>query len=263
VTEYGGAIFLQTYGTPNMVISNTTFLANVANYDTYYKPAGGAILTHQAMTIDSCTFVSNRTPNGPGGALGLIGDNADVTVKNSTFSGNKVERAPAIQVAGGGAIFMYSGAILNIYNSTIFTNTAVECGGGIMQRNNGSGSLSIYSSIIAGNDAANGNDMYSYAGSDTFNLDHCIYQDAAGWNAGTLSDNITGDPLLRPLADNGGLTWTHAVPVSSPCVNAGANPLGLLYDQRGNPYIRNAYGGVDIGSFERWHLPTGTIMIVQ
>jgi len=262
VTEYGGAIFLQTYGTPNMVISNTTFLANVANYDTYYKPAGGAILTHQAMTIDSCTFVSNRTPNGPGGALGLTGDKANVTVKNSTFSGNKVERTPATQVAGGGAIFMYSGAILNIYNSTIFTNTAVERGGGIMQRNNGSGSLSIYSSIIAGNDAANGNDMYSYAGSDTFNLDHCIYQDAAGWNAGTLSDNITGDPLLDALADNGGTTKTHALQSGSSCRDAGSNPLSLAYDQRGSGYDRTLGDITDIGAYE-YPVSVGSLLMFR
>lgn len=37
----------------------------------------------------------------------------------------------------------------------------------------------------------------------------------------------------------------------------------IFFDQRGDPYIRDAYGGVDIGAYERWHLPTGTILIVK
>jgi len=259
----GGAVFLALYDMPTVVISNSTFQANEANRDSYYDPAGGAILASDALTIESCAFVSNRAPNGPGGALGALGNDANVTVKNCTFSGNSAEHAGSVQKSGGGAVFVYNGATLAIYNSTIYTNTAVERGGGIMIRQNTGGSVSLYSTIVAGNAAESANDMYSYSGGDTFNLDHCIYQNTNGWNAGALVSNITDDPLLLPLADNGGATWTHALPASSPCINAGANPLGLDFDQRGAPYIRDAYGGVDIGAYERWHLPLGTIMVVR
>jgi len=257
-TDRGGAVFLESYGSPGVLISNTTFRSNVANKNSYYTPAGGAILTSQEMTIDSCTFVSNRAPNGPGGAMGILGSGANVTIKNSTFSGNKVERTPATQETGGGALFVYSSATLNMYNSAVYTNTAVERGGGIMQRDNSSGSLSIYSSIIAGNDAPSGADMSSWGGGD-FDLDHCIYQDGTGWTAGTLADNITGDPLLDPLADNGGPTLTHALQSGSPCKDAGTNPLSLACDQRGPGYDRVSGDAADIGPYE-YPVATGSVL---
>ncbi len=190
--------------------------------------------------------------------MGLIGSGANVTIRNSTFSGNKVERTPATQATGGGALYIYSDATLNMYNSTIYTNTAVERGGGIMQRDNASGSLSLYSTIIAGNYAPTGEDMSSW-GSGNFDLDHCIYQDAAGWTAGTLTNNITGYPLLNPLADNGGATLTHALQSGSTCRDAGANPQSLTYDQRGADYYRVSGDAADIGAFE-YELSTGTVL---
>jgi hypothetical protein len=71
----------------------------------------------------------------------------------------------------------------------------------------------------------------------------------------TNLNNITNvDPLLAPLADNGGPTMTHALGVGSPAIDQG-NATGP--DQRGlprvdNPNVANAAGGngSDIGAFE-------------
>jgi hypothetical protein len=60
----------------------------------------------------------------------------------------------------------------------------------------------------------------------------------------------TDDPLLEPLANNGGPTLTHALPNNSPAINLGSNPQSLATDQRGVSYSRAIGGTADIGAFE-------------
>ena len=64
------------------------------------------------------------------------------------------------------------------------------------------------------------------------------------------------DPLLGPLADNGGPTFTHALLPGSPAIDAG-DPLAVAgsdgvpqFDQRGVPYSRVVGGRIDMGAFE-------------
>ncbi|MBP7475841.1 MAG: Ig-like domain repeat protein, partial [Pyrinomonadaceae bacterium] len=81
---------------------------------------------------------------------------------------------------------------------------------------------------------------------------------------GTNSNNLTGDPMLGPLANNGGPTQTHALMPTSPAYDKG-NAFGLTLDQRGagfprtinNPSIPPATGGdnTDIGAFEIQNTP--------
>src|SRR6185436_8890581 len=71
-------------------------------------------------------------------------------------------------------------------------------------------------------------------------------------------DQINKDPMLGPLQNNGGPTFTHALSSFSPAVDAGTNFNGLAYDQRGTAFARavdsnfipNAGDGTDIGAFE-------------
>ena len=66
----------------------------------------------------------------------------------------------------------------------------------------------------------------------------------------TGSNNLfSTDPMLGPLADNGGPTMTHALLPGSPAIDAGSSTE--LTDQRGAPFLRNSGGGVDIGAYER------------
>ena len=63
--------------------------------------------------------------------------------------------------------------------------------------------------------------------------------------SGDLSDT---NPLLGPLADNGGATLTYALLVGSPAINAGTNTGCPAIDQRGmsRPLLRTC----DIGAYE-------------
>jgi len=63
------------------------------------------------------------------------------------------------------------------------------------------------------------------------------------------SDTIFADPLLAPLADNGGLTPTHALLSGSPAIDAGDDG-GWDTDQRGTGYPRVLNAHADIGAYE-------------
>jgi hypothetical protein len=71
---------------------------------------------------------------------------------------------------------------------------------------------------------------------------------------------LKSDPLLGPLANNGGPTPTHALASNSPAINEGANPRSLATDQRGASYQRVAGGRADIGAFELQMVP-GPILL--
>ncbi len=65
------------------------------------------------------------------------------------------------------------------------------------------------------------------------------------------ADTISADPLLQPLADNGGATRTHALGDGSPAIDAGDNTASLAFDQRGGGYPRVVGVAADIGAYER------------
>ena len=75
--------------------------------------------------------------------------------------------------------------------------------------------------------------------------------DGGGYLTGP-GDQINIDPLLGPLQNNGGPTFTHALLAGSPAIDTG-NPNFTPpppYDQRGSPFLRVFNGRIDIGSFE-------------
>ncbi|MHB8678404.1 MAG: choice-of-anchor Q domain-containing protein [Rudaea sp.] len=59
------------------------------------------------------------------------------------------------------------------------------------------------------------------------------------------------DPLLLPLANNGGPTQAHAFRDGSPAFGNGANPSNFTNDQRGSWYVRTSNGITDIGAFQQ------------
>jgi hypothetical protein len=70
-----------------------------------------------------------------------------------------------------------------------------------------------------------------------------------------VGGNLMGvDPLLGPLASNGGPTQTMELLLGSPAINAGPDPVpsftGNEFDQRGPGFARVVAGTVDIGAFE-------------
>ncbi len=64
------------------------------------------------------------------------------------------------------------------------------------------------------------------------------------------TDILDTDPLLGPLANNGGPTMTHALLPGSPAINVGDNTDAPEWDQRGTGFPRIVNGTIDIGAFE-------------
>jgi hypothetical protein len=103
----------------------------------------------------------------------------------------------------------------------------------------------LASTIVSGNTA---NDCDGEVTSNGYNLESP--GDTCGFGGEGDQASVPADQLrLGPLADNGGLTMTHALEPGSVAIDQipdGACEVGA--DQRGEP--RPTGGGCDVGSFE-------------
>jgi hypothetical protein len=140
-------------------------------------------------------------------------------------------------------------------NCTIANNSAETFGGGIRHTFDDLG-MTLQNVIVSGNRATAGGQDIQGRVSARFTL----IQSAEGAQI-EGKDNIVGqESHLTPLADHGGLTFTHALLPGSPAIDAGhpaftENSLPS-YDQRGRGFARIVSGQtggqsrIDIGAFE-------------
>ena len=79
-----------------------------------------------------------------------------------------------------------------------------------------------------------------------------LSSDDGGGYLNGAGDQINTEPMLGPLQDNGGPTFTHALLPGSPAIDAGDPNIHCTacYDQRGPGYDRVRGGRIDVGSFE-------------
>jgi hypothetical protein len=248
--DYGGGLYADDDNTAT--ITSSTISGNVALVD----DGGGLYFDDYAIVeiIDS-TISGNSAADSGGGFHAESG--ADVTITNSTVSGNTAS------YAGGGIYIQYDEgdpSTLTISHSTIAFNSATVAGGGIA--NDFDSTLNIDNSIVALNTSSNSPDIgnLGMVVSNGFNLIGDNTGVAAEFPAGNPNANndIVGtagtpiDPLLGPLADNGGPTETHELLTGSPAIDTGdpAFTGPPDFDQRGMGFPRIINGIVDIGAFE-------------
>jgi len=200
--------------------------------------AGGAIVQLAGtLTLDS-SLVTGNIAQTDGGAIWLFGY-GDVTVQNSTISENLAQ-------GNGGAIANSYGSV-HLTNATVTGNSANGLGGGIWFHYPYY-TLGIESTIVAGNTAGSGTDDI-FAPGGTVEGSHDLIVAAPGLDV--PSDTISDDPLLLPLAGNGGVTMTHALAAGSPAIDAGSNSQGFPSDQRASAeFARVSGSAADIGAFE-------------
>jgi hypothetical protein len=216
---------------------------------------GGGVACLWAFTISGSTIRDN-TADGIGGGvldadprLQLPGPNAlrgvDFAITNSTITGNRAALGSAF--AGN-----YS---VPIVNSTIAFNTTT-LGGAVAILDTWPLEQDFYldSTIIANNaiDGLGGHaaDITASSGITVTVVGTHNLVGPVDPNVLLPSDTLRSDPLLLPLADNGGPTWTMALAFGSPALDAGANPFDLATDQRGDGYVRVSGAAADIGAYE-------------
>jgi Ca2+-binding RTX toxin-like protein len=241
-------------------LQRSTVQSNESNEDTVQNINGGGVHienTAAPATITNTTIRGNHANQGSGGGLLYLEVSSDgsLTVRNTTLSGNSADTCGA-GINGGGTNF-------TIVNSTITGNMADNSGGGICI----GGSLEIVHSTIAANTGGNSDGIRTIGMADPVTVMGSILdngdgaqnceEDFAGIIASGGSNIDSGsscgfpagqsniEPRLRPLADNGGATQTHALRSSSPAIGDAAPGTAPPTDQRGAP--RN---DPDIGSYE-------------
>jgi hypothetical protein len=230
----GGGIVNEFGGT--LMVVGCTISGNLVSG---YTGGGGGIFNGGTLAVTDCTISGNSAVLG-GGIANFSGT---VTVTDSTLSGNTAHGVGDFVGDGGGIDNLFSGT-LTVADSTLSGNSA-DSGGGIANIFNGfmGNSLTVVASIFAdgpGGTLINSGGMVTSQG-------HNLFSDAPAVPLDP-TDLTDTDPLLGPLADNGGPTFTQALLPGSPAIDAGAAVPGVTTDQRGVPRPQGA--APDIGAFE-------------
>jgi trimeric autotransporter adhesin len=279
--SHGGGVNVAG-ATTNLTLGDVIIRNNTAGF------SAGAIFGEggAALHVVDSTISGNRALDGNGGAFNFNG--GSLTIWDSTITDNEAALDPGDADTGG----VYTSATLEIRNSTISGNRAegdgagvkvfdsatlthvtvtgnradvdqngTGDGGGIVRAASSTGSLSVQSSIIAGNqDLTPGSgDADECAGTIT-SLGRNVVRHDGGCNFIPGPDDRVGDlggtgPVearLRPLADNGGETRTHAIRNSSPARNLvpHGTPGCGGQDQRSAPRPGAGSRRCDAGSYE-------------
>lgn len=233
----GGAIYATTRG-DSILLSQSTLSDNRAGDPTAGgADAGGAIYTWDSKwTIANCTISGNHAYAGNAGGIVnvCVTGSAVMNILNSTITGNT-----ATGTLGGAGVFAFdanpSGTVENRFVNTIVAGNTSNTG---LPQNCATANGGILTSLGHNIDSRN----------------ECLF------NMG--SDRIDTDPLLGPLEDNGGTTWTHALLVGSLAIDAGdelaaTDPPVNGVDQRGVPRPPASAKGAtstglhaDIGAYE-------------
>jgi parallel beta-helix repeat protein len=238
-----------------------------------------------SLVITDSTISGNHANDGNGGGLYAGNLGQPLQVFNSTISGNTASGE------GGGIAFAgyYLATDMMLVQTTISNNSATSVGGvylpgsetpaaashrsktedaghaGKKDKKTDKGvqgqarvharadapiNVALVGTILALNHGLDLGD------SGIVTSDHSLLGTVSATTVFTnLGGTILGlDPLLGPLADNGGPTQTQALSDVSPAVNAGPDPVppftGNAFDQRGPGFPRVTNNRVDIGAYE-------------
>jgi hypothetical protein len=258
--------------------SSLTMISCTISNNTSGGDAGGLFVdTNSTGSMTNCTINDNWAATNGGGIeiANAPSSSLTFTITGCTISGNRAG-------LDGGGIYDVStgGAMTNIINETIFGNSAGARGGGIaMERSDdgsdfleeatisgnsaslgggafsvGTASADVAAAIIAGNHANGGPDVsgnFSSFGSNIIGVedDTCV----SFTNGGTRSDQVGTvaspiNPLLGPLENNGGPTFTMILRPGSPAIDAIPGLKGT--DQRGFARPGAGQSAPSIGALE-------------
>jgi hypothetical protein len=282
---YGGGLYIEADDQPGRItvnIMDSTISGNIT------CNGGGIFNSSQDLNIFRTQIINNEAgPGGvecvqgsvfnDGGGLYISGIYSGVTkIVNSTISGN-------IAAHSGGAITAVYGVTLSVTNTTISRNVALTAAAIKVKDDSflpNTTNVAINSSTITEN-AGIGGSIVLLSGTPSLTLRNTIVAnqtmgtDCGGGNIISAGHNLesgtscnftnpndiqNSSMALLPLANNGGLTQTHALPLGHPAIDAaaplfcfadtdvdGVVDIAVSKDQRA---VVRPFGGCDIGAFE-------------
>jgi CSLREA domain-containing protein len=230
--DFGGGINATTANVTRSTVSGNS-VGGVGN--------GGGINAGIANVTNSTVMDNSASFEGGG----IWASEANAT--NCTVSGNTAK-------FDGGGVFAVTATILNC---TVVENLA-HTGGGLFDFPDATLFI-VKNTIVALNLTDSTGTSPDVAGAFA-SQGHNLIGDGSG-STGFVGSDLVGtsldaiDPLIGPLANNGGRTKTHKLLAGSPCIDAGDNSLLPPTDQRGFPRKKDGNGDgsavVDIGAFEK------------
>ncbi|MEY2488418.1 MAG: hypothetical protein QOC70_360 [Verrucomicrobiota bacterium] len=268
--SFGNASGGGIYNNGDMDILNSIVSDNVSGGNSPDGPfgnGGGISKPTGALFISACTISGNSAGLNGGG---VYNTGPFAHIDDSTVSGNSTTGINELEGWGEGA-GIYNGGQLEITNCTLSNNNSTRSGGAASNR----GSLTIRHSTLSGNNGFKGGTIANYNGAtvqigntalkvSTFSPSisnisgtitsngYNLINDNGGGFLTAPGDQTNTEPMLGPLQNNGGPTFTHELLTGSPAIDAG-NPSFTpppSNDQRGPPYQRVFNGRIDIGSLE-------------
>jgi predicted outer membrane repeat protein len=240
----------------------------VVDHGTAAGSGGGVFQDGGWLQAFDSTISDNTAPTGGGyaevGSADQPGYLAGVTVAGNHASGGE---------GLGGGVMVDAGS-LQVLDSTFTANTALQAGGAISARqalNPTQPTVVLMGGTLSGNAAPTGSELH-VAG--PFEVANAILGPPASGSVCSspvvaistlatdascttqIDGNLVGvDPLLGPLAANGGPTQTLMPGAGSPAIDAGADALCDTIDQRGFPRPLGEH--CDIGAVETTPAPPG------
>jgi CSLREA domain-containing protein len=209
------------------------------------------------LDVSGSTF-SNNTAGATGGGVDLttVGGELDSEIyssfTNTTVSGNSGT------IGGGFAVRSEPGNVtVDFQYCTLTNNTGSVRGGGLGDSSGGGGFIYLERTVLAGNTAPAGTDIFA----EVFSIGYNHFGSASGMTIiGGLNTHLTTGPaMLGPLQNNGGPTPTHLPDAGSPLVDAipigqrtcspSSGTITVYGDQRG--FGRPFGTGCDKGAVER------------